>query len=159
MLLEAVETDVLTALEELVVDLDVAVDADQLARAHRLRETILAKTMAPLRAFDELLLYRLTKAASSAQFLERRAGLAPGEARASVILARKLAAMPLTEAAWIAGTLTSGQVRAIAIHVTKRLAERYRADEAAVLAIIGGLDAKDTDTAMQRWVNYTEASL
>ena len=137
MLVEALETDVLTALEELVDHLPVAVDADQLARAHRLREAILAKTMEPLGAFDELLLYQLTKAASSAQFLERCAGLAPGEARASVILARKLKAMPQTEAAWIAGTITSGQVRAIAVNVTKRLAERYTADEAAVLRICG----------------------
>src|SRR5678816_2048289 len=94
---------------------------------------------------------RLSKAGSSVQFLERCAGLSPAEAGRSVALARKLKAMPLTEAAWLAGTLSSGQVHAIATHVTKHLAERYTADEAAVLRIVGPLDGKDTDKAMQRW--------
>jgi hypothetical protein len=73
------------------------------------------------------------------------------------MLARKLKAMPQTEAAWIAGTISSGQVRAIVTNVPKRIAERYRDDETAVLAIIGPLDAKDTDLAMQRWANYAQA--
>ena len=38
MLLEVLETDVLTALEELVDHLDVAVDASDLERVFRLRE-------------------------------------------------------------------------------------------------------------------------
>jgi hypothetical protein len=59
----------------------------------------------------------------------------------------------------LAGTLTSGQVHVIADHVTKRLAERYSVDEAAVLGIIAGLDVKDTETALQKWVQCTEASL
>src|SRR4051812_4083958 len=47
-----------------VVDrLDIAVDADDLAAVMRARDTILAKAMESLRAFDELLLYQLTKAA------------------------------------------------------------------------------------------------
>jgi len=153
------DTDVLTALEELVDQLDVAVDADVLARVFQLREKLLAKSMEPLRAFDELLLYQLSKAGSSVQFLERCAGLSAAEAGRSVTLARKLKAMPLTEAAWLAGSITSGQVRAIATHVTKRLAERYTADEAAVLRIVGALDGKDTDKAMQRWAHYANAHL
>jgi len=139
--------------------LDVSVDGEEIAAVLRSCETAIAMTMAPLRAFDELMLYQLTKASSTAQYLERTAGLSPGEARARVILARKLKAMPLTEAAWIAGTISSGQVHAIATNVKKPLAERYRADEADVLPIIVPLDAKDTDLAMQRWANYTQASL
>jgi len=41
-----------------VVDrLDIAVDADDLVAVMRARDTILAKAIEPLRAFDELLLY------------------------------------------------------------------------------------------------------
>src|SRR5687768_4548415 len=50
--------------------------------------------------------------------------------------------MPLTEAAWLAGTLSSGQVHVIANLVTKRLAERYSVDEAEVLHIVTPLDPK-----------------
>ena len=159
MLLEALDTDVLTALEGLVDHLDVAVDADVLARVFRLRETLLARTVAPLGAFDELRLYQLSKASSTAQFLERCAGLSPGDAQWTVTMARRLKAMPLTEAAWLAGTLTSGQVRAVVGNVTKRTAEHYTAEEAAVLAIIAPLDAKDTAKAMQSWAHYAEALL
>jgi hypothetical protein len=56
----------------------------------------LAKAMAPLREFDELQLYQLSKASSTKQFLERAAGLSPGDAGSSVSMARKLRSMPLT---------------------------------------------------------------
>ena len=72
-----------------VVDrLDIAVDADDVAVVLRLRDTILAKAMAPLRAFDELMLYQLTKASSTAQFLGRTVGLSQGDAHATVAMAR-----------------------------------------------------------------------
>src|SRR5215216_183228 len=138
---------------------EIAVDGDDLAAVAQACELLLAKTMEPLRAFDEMMLYQLTKASSTGQFLERCAGLAPAEAQRSVTLARKLKAMPLTEAAWLAGTITSGQVQAIVANVKKPLADRYRDDEAEMLVIIAPLDAKDTDLAMQRWVNYVHASL
>jgi hypothetical protein len=48
--------------------LDLSVDGEEIAAVVRACETAIAKTMAPLRAFDELLLYRLTKASSSAQY-------------------------------------------------------------------------------------------
>ena len=57
--------------------LEMAVDGDDLAAVAMVREQLLAKTMEPLRAFDELLLYQLSKAASTGQFLERSAGLSP----------------------------------------------------------------------------------
>ena len=50
---------VLETLEELVECLDVAVDADELSRVFRLREKLLAKSMAPLREFDKAGLYQL----------------------------------------------------------------------------------------------------
>ncbi|MEO8697642.1 MAG: DUF222 domain-containing protein, partial [Acidimicrobiales bacterium] len=158
-LLDALGTDVLGALELLVDHFEPAAHADELARAYRLRETILAKSMEPTRAFDEMMLYQLTKASSTAQFLERCAGLSPAEARSSTIMARKLKAMPLTEAAWLAGTLSSGQVRAITANVKKQFADRFRDDEAEMLAIVVPLDAKGTDLAMQKWVNVVQASL
>jgi hypothetical protein len=145
MLLEAIETDGLTDLEELVAGLFVAVDGEVLAELFRLRDRLLAKAMAPLREFDELQLYQLSKASSTKQFLERAAGLSPGDAGSSVSMARKLRSMPLTEAAWLAGTLPSGHVRAI---VAPRVAERYAADEGDILAIIDRLTPKEVASAM-----------
>ena len=72
MLLEALDTDVLTALEELVPHLNITVDVDFQARVFRLREALLARSMEPLRAFDELKLYQLSKADSTRQFRRSR---------------------------------------------------------------------------------------
>ena len=100
-------------LVDVVKRLDMSVDADDLEAVMHAREMLLATAMAPLQAFDELRLYQLSKASSTTQFLERCAGLSPGDAQWTVTLARRLKAMPLTEAAWLAGTLTSAQVQAV----------------------------------------------
>ena len=63
--------DVLSAMEALAARFDPDVDARILARATRLQKTIQSRTLAPLRAFDEMMLYQLTKASSTHQFLER----------------------------------------------------------------------------------------
>ena len=144
---------------DVVKRLEMAVDGDDLAAVAMMREALLAKTMEPLRAFDELMLYQLTKASTTGQFLERAAGLSSGDARSMMILARKLKAMPLTEAGWLSGSLSSGQVHVIATLVTKRLAARFTEDEAAMLNIVTSLDAKDTEVALQKWVSYTQALL
>ena len=157
MLLEALDTDALTAMEELVDHVKIAVDARDLERVFRLREKLFAMSMAPLRAFDELQLYQLSKASSSCQFLERTVGLSPGDAGASVSMARKLRAMPLTEAGFVDGTVSSGQARAIVANVFKRIAEQYTAEEADVLRIIKPLTPKDAAKAMQSWANYAHA--
>ena len=141
----------LTALEELADYLDVGVDAGEQARVFRLRERLLAKSMASLRAFDEAQLYRLSKAGSTKQFLERVAGLSPGDAGRAASLARKLGAMPETEARFLDGRLTSGQVHAIAVNVATRIVPIYQAVEADLLDIVERLTPSETASAMAAW--------
>ena len=143
--------DQLAALEALIDELDVAVDATELATAFRLREMLLAKTMRPLRAFDALELYQPTKATSTKTFLEKSAGLSAGDAGAAVVMARKLGKMPLTEAAFVDGTLPSGTVRAIVANVTPRTADQYAANEAAIVDIVKPLTPSESVVAMQSW--------
>ena len=103
-----------------------AVDAEIVAAVLRLREPLLAKTMAPLRAFDELMLYQLHQGVVD--------GAVPGTHRRAV--ARRGAvdgdAGPQAQSdavdrsrAGSTGTITSGQVRAIVPTSSKRIAERY----------------------------------
>ena len=106
--------------------LDIAVDADELAAVYRMRETILAKSMAPLRAFDKAQLYQLSKASSTKTFLENTVGLSPADAGGVAGLCRKLGAMPETEARFVDGRLSSGQVRAVAANVAARLVPSER---------------------------------
>ena len=65
-------------LVDVVKRLEVAVDADDLEAVLRAREMLLAYTMAPLAAFDDLRLYQPSKAASTQQFLERTVGSVAG---------------------------------------------------------------------------------
>jgi hypothetical protein len=118
---------------------------------------LLAKSMAPLRAFDEAQLYQLSKARSSRQFLERTVGLSPGDAGAAVTMARKLGSMPFTEARFVDGTLSGGLVRAVVANVDKRVAERYQNEEGDVLAIIDRLTPVEAGLAMQSWANHAHA--
>ena len=141
----------LAAIEELINELDFAVDATELASGFRLRELLLAKLMRPLREFDALELYQPTKATSTKTFLEKTAGLSAGDAGAAVVMARKLGKMPLTEAAFVDGILPSGTVRAIVANVTPRVADCYLAHEADNIDIVKPLTPREAVTVMQSW--------
>jgi hypothetical protein len=125
----------------------------------RLRETLLAKSMAPLAAFDELRLYQLSKASSTAQFLERTVGLSPGDAQWTVTMARRLKAMPLTEAAWLAGTLTSGQVHAVVVNVSKAHRRAIHGRGSRSVGHHRAPRRQGHAKAMQSWSNYAQALL
>ena len=147
----------LSAIDELVDQLEVAVDGDELSAVFRLRERLLAKSLRALREFDLLELYQPTKAASTKTFLEKSAGLALGEAGAVVALARKLGKMPLTEAAFVDGTLPSGTVKAIVANVATRVVDQYVANEADLIAIVEPLTPGDAVVTMQRWATHAHA--
>jgi len=144
-------------LREAIARLEICVDADDLAEVFRLRELLLAKAMAQLRDFDAAQLYQLSKASSTKQFLERTAGLVPADAGAAVGLARKLGALPRTEARWLAEALVSGQVRAIAANVSRRIADRYAAVEDDVLDLIATLTPSAAAEAMASWALHAHA--
>ena len=136
---------------DVVGRLEISVDADELAAVYRMREMILAKSMAPLRAFDKAQLYQLSKASSTRKFLERSAGLSPSDAGSVAGLARKLGAMPETEARFVEGRLSSGQVRAVTANVAARLVPLYQAVEAEMLDIVTPLSPTEAASAMAAW--------
>src|SRR5947207_16015587 len=92
---------------DVVGRLEIGVDADDLVAVARARELLLAKSMAPLREFDKAQLYQLSKARSTRQFLQRTAGVSQGDAGSTASLARKLRAIPATEAGVVDAKLTS----------------------------------------------------
>ena len=148
----------LEAIEELIDELEIAVDAAELTTAFRLREKLLAKTMRPLRQFDALELYQPTKATSTKTFLEKGAGLSAGEAGAALVMARKLGKMPITEDAFVDGTLPSGTVRAIVANVASRVVDCYIAHEAEMVDIVKPLTPRDAVVVMQSWAARAHAA-
>ena len=141
----------MSELRDVIARLEVSADADDLAELFRLRDALLAKSMRPLREFDAAQLYQLTKATSTKTFLVKAAGLAPGEAGATVSMARKLGKMTLTDTAFVDGTLPSGTVRAILANVADRLVDCYVAHEAENIDIVKPLTPAEAVTVMQRW--------
>jgi hypothetical protein len=150
-------SDPLTVLEELVEDLDVAVDGRDLARLFRVRDRLFAKALRPLNDFDEAGLYQLTKATSTKTYLEKEAGLSPGEAGALVTTVRKVSKMPLTATAFLDGALGSGTVRAIVANVSPRIMDLYLQNEADNLEILRPLTPRDAACAMQQWATRAHA--
>src|SRR5437016_4854485 len=136
---------------DVVGRLEIGVDADDLVAVARARELLLAKSMAPLREFDKAQLYQLCKARSTKQFLQRTAGLSHADAGSTASLARKLGAMPQTEARFVDGKLPSGHVRAIAANVSPRIAEHYQAVEGDLLDILTPLSPVEAASAMNAW--------
>ena len=149
--------DRMAVIEKLIDQLELDVDATELITAFRLREKLLAKTMRPLREFDALELYQPTKATSTRTFLEKAAGLSPGEAGATVSMALKLGKMPLTDAAFVDGVLSSGTVRAIVANVASRLLDCYVAHEAENIDIVKPLTPREAVTVMQSWAGRAHA--
>src|SRR5258706_5855497 len=136
---------------DVVGRLGIGVDGDDLVGVCRMRELLLAKSMAPVREFDKAQLYQLGKARSTKQFLQRTAGLSPADAGSTASLARKLGSMPQTEARFVDGKLPSGHVRAIAANVSPRLLERYQAGEADPLGILTLLLPVQAAAGLNAW--------
>jgi hypothetical protein len=154
---QVMKSALLCQMEELADQFDVAIDSDEIAAVYRLRETLLAKTMAPLREFDAAGLYQLTHARSTAAFLERSAGLSPGDAAVAAKMARRLGAMPETHAAFVDRRLSSGQVRAIVATVAPRILECYTANEAEIVKMLESRSVRDTIHTMQVWAEHAHA--
>lgn len=156
---QSMKSALLCQVGELIAQLEVAVDGEELAEMHRLREVLLIKTMRPLRIFDSEGLYQLSHCRSTAAFLERSAGVAPGDAALAVKMARRLGSMPETLAAAEDGRLSSGQVRAVVANVTPRLTECYVANEAEIVKMLESLTVRASITAMQTWAAHANAYL
>ena len=151
------QSALLSAIDDLVDQLEIAVDGDELTAVFRLREKLLAKSIRPLRDFDAAKLYRLSHAGATGAFLERTVGIAPAEAGGIAKMARRLGAMPETETAFADGTLSSGQVRAVIANVAPRVADRYIANEPQLVNAIAALTVRDTTRAMQSWAILADA--
>ena len=63
-------------------------------------------------------------------------------------MCRKLGAMAETEARFVDGRLSSGQVRAITANVTARLVRVFQAVEGEMLDIVGPLSPTDAAAAL-----------
>src|SRR4051794_15400111 len=85
----------------------------ELAELLSLLDRLQAKASAAVAAFDRASLWDLDAATSMTAWLRDRGQMSGGGAARMVSTAKRLAALPVTAAAWQEGRLSSGQVEAI----------------------------------------------
>jgi hypothetical protein len=76
------------------------------------------------------------------------AGLAPGDAAQAVRAAKRLGSLPVTTDAFVDGTLSAGQVKAIVANVSDKTTELFAGQEADLVPLLAPLVAADVGKAM-----------
>jgi hypothetical protein len=148
-----------TAIDRLideVRDLRVPADADAVAGLVVLRDAVDAKLAGAVGEADAAESWRDDGAVSMQAWLRTRFGRTAREAHRMATTARRLRHLPATAAAWADGTLSGGQVDVIIANVGRH-AERFAADEAAILELVAPLDTHGTAVAMRGWRAMADA--
>nr|MDQ3355115.1 HNH endonuclease [Actinomycetota bacterium] len=131
----------------------------ELAQAHHLLDRLSARVCVADGDFDAGEGWDLDAATSMTAWLRSFAGLTPGDAAYAVRLAKRLGSLPVTTAAYLDGTLSGGQVKAIAANVSDKTTERFADQEAELVPILAPLAAGDVAVAMRQWKALAEDSL
>lgn len=98
-------------------------------------------------------------ATSSVAWLKHRAGMTASAAAWTVRTGTRMKQLPVTASAWLAGGLSTGQVRAIGANLEPRTVPMFAEHEAAVVPRLAPLSVRHTAIAMQRWRARAEALL
>jgi Domain of unknown function (DUF222) len=136
-----------TAIDEL----DIPADGAALATVLGLRDRLDARISDAVAAHDRAGLWELDGATSMTAWLTHRAAMPRPRAAATTARARKLARLPVTAAAWRDGTLSSGQVDAIAAHLDPDTLGLFADHERELVPTLVDLSVRDVAGAMAAW--------
>jgi hypothetical protein len=131
--------------------LSIPVDGEALSAVLALRDRLDARISDAVAAHDRAALWEIDGATSMTAWLTDRALMPRPRAAATAALARKLAQLPETAAAWREGLLSSGQVEATASNLDADTVGLFAAHEAAMVPTLVDLSARDVATAMRAW--------
>jgi hypothetical protein len=146
-------------LGEAVDGLVLGLDGAELASTQRTLDRLSAKLVVAYGDFDAAELWDLDAATSMTAWLRDHAGLAGGDASRALRLARRLRALPVTAAAALDGTLSSGQLKAIVANVSDKTAELFAGHEGELIPTLAALPTADVVIAMRAWAALAEDSL
>jgi hypothetical protein len=147
----AVFEQVSAVLERAIGQLEIPVDAAALARSSALLDRLSAEVTAAVGAFDAAEAWRDSGAVSMTAWLRRHTGRSGREAGRLVRMARRLAALPVTAAAYGDGTLSGGQVQAIVANLNDDTTRLFAESESEMVAKLARLGVGDVSRVMQRW--------
>jgi hypothetical protein len=147
------------ALASAVAEVEVPVDAAALAEVWGLVDRLTAKATMASAAFDTAQLWDLEGDTSMTAWLRARIGMTTRDASRTARTGRRLTAAPVTAAAWLDGTLSSGQVDAITANVSDDTAALYGEHEVDLVPVLAPLPVKDVGAVMQEWAVRAEATV
>jgi Domain of unknown function (DUF222) len=130
---------------------DIPVDAAALAAALALRDRLDARISDAVADCDRAGLWELDGAISMTAWLTHHTRMPRPRAAATTARARKLAQLPVTAAAWRDGTLSSGQVDAIAANLDADTVALFAEHEAVMVPSLVNLPVRDVTVAMAVW--------
>ncbi|MGE0305912.1 MAG: DUF222 domain-containing protein [Acidimicrobiia bacterium] len=145
----------LMVLEELIERIDDDVFVDFLDTGWAVFDKLRSRLTVATGTFDAEGRYAIAGAVSMGTYLSAHSPLGR-ESTSVATLARKLRSMPTTQAAWLDGSLTGGQVRIISDHVRADRVGLFADHEDGIVPALVGLSVKHTDQAMTHWRTTAE---
>ena len=139
-------------------DLEVAPFGEAIEDALWLRDRLDSKIAAALGDFDADQGWAIDGSLSLSAWLSAHAKLLARDAHREAIRAKRLAALPVSAAAWAEGSLSSGQVGAVVANVAATKVALYAGHEAEMTPLLAELSAAETVGAMRTWRLMAEAA-
>src|SRR5262245_12545689 len=138
-------------LGEAIERLEIPVDGAALAEVVALRDRLDARISDAVADCDRVGLWELDGATSMTAWLAHHTRMPRSRAAATSARARKLAQLPVTTAAWRDGTLSTGQVDAIAANLDADTVALFAEHEPARGPNLVELSVRDVAVAMGAW--------
>jgi Domain of unknown function (DUF222)/HNH endonuclease len=139
------------ALHAAVTRLDLAVDDRELAAVLALRDRLDARIAAAVRAVDAASLWDTVGATSMTAWTADQGRMARPRAAVLTRVARLVARLPVTGAAWTEGRLSTGQVETICSFLNDAVVEVFARHEHAIVPVLEPLSVAEVAAAMRAW--------
>ena len=141
----------LDALDVAVARLDLAVDDAELAAVLAVRDRLDARMAVTVRAVDAASLWDTAGATSMTAWMADRGRTARPRAAREVRVARLVARLPVTAAAWADGRLSTGQVETICSFLDDTTVDVFARHEPALVPVLEPLSVAEVAAAMRAW--------
>jgi hypothetical protein len=144
-------------LSDAVKGLDVLPSCASVVELIATRDLLDAKIAEAVGAVDAGGEWAIDGAVSMTAWIRNACKTSAGGAQVLVKTAARMAVLPVTNAAWQSGALSSAQIGAIVANVSERTVSLFASQEAEIIPELIPLSVRDTAQAMQHWAKHAEA--
>ena len=138
-------------LREEIEGLEVPLHRDALIEGFALLDMLDARMAVAVGEFEAAGFHALDGAVSMASWLRTCTRRAHPTAQRIAVHGRKLASLPVLRAAFVAGSLTAGQVEVILAHVRRRHVDRFAEHELELVPLLTELSIAELTLVMEDW--------